>query len=190
MSDQPLSHVEKEKLVLAVGGPKAARDLIKGAKKVTDNFPVYIELTFGGASYMPKVQLVEKLLEKSFLKDAVTKQVLLDKGNAFTLTRHSFKLTEVTPAQLGFLDGAPWRDIVTAAASRGFGLCPQDTGVHLTLNTKGCCTESDSVIVASEPLIYAGVEYLLSIGFKRLQVVTGSQRHLYGPYQQILFRRN
>ena len=190
MNKQYLSDQEKNDLVEAVGGPEAARSLIRGNKRIIDRFPLYTEVAVGAGAYQSIDDCVAKLSNKGYLKDEVVGQVLLSPYYVRSLSRQDLKLALVSAKDLGLPNGGFLSEIFAVARSRELELCPQDTATALMLQLSiPWSSGRSSFVVASNPVVYEEAHYLFSVSERRLRVVPADAGHHWDPLQLFLFRR-
>lgn len=190
MSKQNLSDQEKSELVTAVGGPEAARSIIRGSKRIIDRFSLYTEVAVGSAKSRSKTELVAALSDNGYIKDEVIGQVLCSPSYIRSRSKQDLKLTLVSPNDLGLPDGGFLRDIFAVAKSRELELCPHDTAAALMLQLVIPWSSSRiSFVVASTPIVYKQAHYLFSISERRLRAIPADAGQHWDTFQPFLFRR-
>lgn len=162
------------------------------------------EVSVGGVS---KVEL-RALLDRAYVRlNAYAERLFEDPRFQVGPEPEVIRLQIVSPAALGFAEGARFDHLVQAAAARGLGLCPLELGPHLRLqflhqeeapttaaDLKGTAP-SGSLTVASEGPADEGQTpwgfYLRRIGEERwLRGYRSGPEHVWAPSDLLVFRRN
>lgn len=190
MSKQYLSDQEKNDLVEAVGGPEAARSLIRGSKRIIDRFPLYTEVAVGQGKTKSTKDCILQLANKGYLQDETIRKILLSPSYISSNSRQDLKLALVSGEELGLRDGGFLSEIYAVARSRELEPCPPDTAIAIMLQRAVVWPSvRNSFLVASNPIAYEETQYLFSVSDRRLRAVPADAGHHWDAFQPFLFRR-